>query len=151
MTDLNVVFDCADPDRLARFWMVALPGYAYPGNTAERPDAPPPGYPTWPAWADAQGIPEEQRNLGRTLVDSGGTRPVLFFLRVPEAKTVKNRLHLDLKVGAGLSGEQRQQHQDAEADRLVAAGAGVARRVTEPDGSSWLVMHDPEGNEFCLT
>jgi hypothetical protein len=65
--DLNIVFDCADPDRVARFWMVALAGYDFPHG-------PPEGYQTWEAWADATGIPEDQRNLARTLVDQAGGR-----------------------------------------------------------------------------
>ncbi|MFH8453590.1 VOC family protein [Streptomyces fungicidicus] len=65
----------------------------------------------------------------------------LLFQRVPEAKTAKNRLHLDLHPGAG--------SREEEQARLEGLGARVLRRVEEPSGS-WLVMADPEGNEFCL-
>ncbi|MFE0962369.1 VOC family protein [Streptomyces fungicidicus] len=65
----------------------------------------------------------------------------LLFQRVPEAKTAKNRLHLDLHPGAG--------SREEEQGRLEGLGARVLRRVEEPSGS-WLVMADPEGNEFCL-
>jgi hypothetical protein len=58
--DLDIVFDCADPDRVARFWMVALPGYDFSHG-------PPEGYQTWEEWADAHDIPEDQRNPQRTL------------------------------------------------------------------------------------
>ncbi|MEV0716712.1 VOC family protein [Asanoa sp. NPDC050611] len=89
--DLDVVFDCADPDRVARFWLAALPGYDFPHG-------PPDGFATWQEWADANGVPEDQRNLARTLVDRTGHRPTIFFNRVPEPKAGKNRLHLDIKV-----------------------------------------------------
>lgn len=91
--DIHIVFDCADPDRLARFWMVALPGYDFPHGA-------PDGFATWEEWADANEIPEEQRNAGRTLVDKQGHRPDIFFLRVPESKITKNRVHLDVKGSA---------------------------------------------------
>src|SRR4051812_37394132 len=95
--DLHVVFDGADPDRVATFWMAALPGYDYP-------QPPPDGFATWNDWAEANNIPTEQRNLARTLVDRAGHRPTIFFNQVPEAKAGKNRVHLDIKVAEGLSG-----------------------------------------------
>jgi hypothetical protein len=70
---------------------------------------------------------------------------------VAEPKAGKNRLHLDVRVGRGLAADERRRRQEAESQRLVAVGAAVIQRVSEPDGSSWLVMRDPEGNEFCLT
>ena len=68
-----------------------------------------------------------------------GVVPQLLFLGVPETKTVKNRLHLDL----------RPDDQDAEVARLEALGA---RRVSvgQGDDVSWVVLADPEGNEFCV-
>lgn len=141
--DLDIVFDCADPDRVARFWMTALPGYDFPSG-------PPDGYATWEAWADANGIPEDQRNLARTLVDKVGNRPAIFFNQVPEPKPVgKNRLHLDIKVARGLPSGERRARIEAEVARLEAAGARVARRVDEPD-KFWIVMRDVEANEFCV-
>ena len=65
----------------------------------------------------------------------------LLFQRVPEPKTVKNRLHIDVHTGPG--------ERDAEAERLVALGARILHAVDEP-GGSWLVLADPEGNEFCV-
>jgi Glyoxalase-like domain len=138
---LQVVFDCADPDRVARFWMTALHGYEFPGA--------PEGYQTWEEWADANDVPEDQRNLARTLVDRAAGRPTIFFNRVPEQKLGKNRLHLDVKVAKGLSGDERRARIEAEAARLLAAGATVARRVDEPEGF-WIIMQDVEGNEFCV-
>lgn len=65
----------------------------------------------------------------------------LLFQRVPEPKTVKNRLHLDLHAGA--------ERREAEVARLEGLGASVLRQVKEP-GGEWVVMTDPEGNEFCV-
>ncbi|WP_433168325.1 VOC family protein [Kribbella sp. CA-247076] len=109
----------------------------------------PDGFATWDEWADAHDIPVDQRNAGRTLVDKErGTRPDIFFLRVPESKQVKNRVHLDIKVAQGLDADARRTAIEAEAERLVQLGASVAERM-EADGFH-LIMRDPEGNEFCL-
>lgn len=140
--DLHIVFDCADPDRVARFWMAALGGYDFPVGVPE-------GFASWDEWADANDIPLDQRNTGRTLVDKDRDRPDIFFLQVPEAKQVKNRVHLDIKVAKGLSGAERRTAIESEADRLIGLGAGVAERFDEPDGFH-ILMRDPEGNEFCL-
>jgi hypothetical protein len=140
--DLHIVFDCADPDRVARFWMEALGGYDFPVGVPE-------GFASWEEWADAQGIPEEQRPTGRTLVDKERDRPDIFFLKVPEAKAGKNRLHLDIKVAPGLEADARREQIDKEAARLTALGATVAITMDEPDAYH-LILQDPEGNEFCL-
>ncbi|CAM5480852.1 Glyoxalase-like domain-containing protein OS=Streptomyces tendae OX=1932 GN=GUR47_17675 PE=4 SV=1 [Streptomyces tendae] len=65
----------------------------------------------------------------------------LLFQRVPEAKTVKNRVHLDVHAPDG--------RREEEVARLEALGASVQRQVKEP-GGEWVVMADPEGNEFCV-
>jgi Glyoxalase-like domain len=140
--DVNVVFDCADPDRVARFWMVALPGYDFPHG-------PPDGYQTWDEWADANNIPVDQRNRVRTLVDRAGSRPTIFFNQVPEARAGKNRVHLDIKVARGLSGDERRARIEAEAERLIVAGATTAQIIDEPT-RFWYVLRDVEGNEFCV-
>jgi hypothetical protein len=141
--DLHIVFDCADPDRVSRFWMAALGGYDFPSGV-------PDGFASWDEWADAHNIPVDQRNLGRTLVDKDrGTRPDIFFLQVPESKQVKNRVHLDIKVAQGLGGAERRTAIEAEADRLIELGATVGERMDAPDGFH-VIMLDPEGNEFCL-
>jgi len=67
--------------------------------------------------------------------------PGLLFIRVPEAKTVKNRLHLDLQPDTS---------RDGEVQRLEALGAKVIDDQRRPDGSGWVVMSDPAGNEFCV-
>jgi Glyoxalase-like domain len=137
---VQVVFDCADPDRLARFWAEAL-GYKL--------QDPPPGYATWEQWAREQGIPEERWNDVSAVVDPDGKGPRLFFQRVPEPKTVKNRMHLDLNVGGprGTPLDERRRSVDAEVERLVGAGATRLRAVEEP-GEYFVAMTDPEGNEF---
>jgi Glyoxalase-like domain len=86
------VFDCADPDRLARFWAQAL-GYKL--------QDPPQGHGTWESWLRDQGIPQERWNDANAVVDPDGRGPRIFFQRVPEAKTTKNRVHLDLNVTGG--------------------------------------------------
>lgn len=136
------MFDCADPDRVARFWAEAL------GYTLQDP---PDGYATWEEFLKAAGIPEDEWNSASAIVDPEGVRPRIYFQRVPEGKVVKNRVHLDLNVGGGRDTpiEDRRDRVGAEADRLVAADARVVRSAEER-GEFWIVMQDPEGNEFCL-
>ena len=83
------------------------------------------------------------------MVDPDGAGPRLFFQKVPEAKVAKNRVHLDVNVGAGLEGEERTARVNAEAERAAGLGATV-QRVAQERGEFWVVMQDPDGNEFCL-
>jgi hypothetical protein len=77
--------------------------------------------------------------------------PRLYFQRVPEGKVVKNRVHIDVRVGPGLVGAERLEALEAECARLVELGAVRVRLVPAGDGEeSCLVMQDVEGNEFCL-
>ncbi|WP_101790036.1 VOC family protein [Nonomuraea indica] len=69
--------------------------------------------------------------------------PYVLFIRVPEGKTVKNRVHLDVN---GTEGRTR----DQEVARLVELGATVFDDRRQADGTGWVVMRDPEGNEFCV-
>ena len=107
--------DTQDPDRLARFWAEVL-GWR---RTYEEPDE--------VVLEPPAGSPED------------GVAPDLLFLRVPEDKAGKNRLHLDL----------RPEDQEAEVSRLEALGA---RRVSVGQGEdvTWVVLADPDGNEFCV-
>jgi hypothetical protein len=141
-TGVQVVFDCADPNRLARFWAEAL-GYKL--------DDPPAGYQRWEDWLRDQGIPEERWNDASAVVDPDGAGPRIYFQRVPEPKTVKNRVHLDLNVTGGPSVpiEGRREQVEAEAERLTGIGATRLRAVEEL-GVYWVVLHDPEANEFCV-
>ena len=136
----QVTFDCAEPERVARFWCEVL-GYVVP--------PPPEGFATW---ADHdRGLPPERRGASFACVDPSGVGPRLFFQRVPEGKVVKNRLHLDVRVGTGLVGGERVAALEAEGARLVALGAVRVRLLPADDhDESTLVMQDIEGNEFCL-
>lgn len=84
-------------------------------------------------------------------MDPSGVGPRMYFQRVPEGKVVKNRMHLDVRVGTGLVGEERVAALEAECARLVALGA-VRGQLLLADGfnESCLGMQDIEGNEFCL-
>ena len=138
---VQVTFDCADPRALSLFWNDVL-GYELP--------PPPPGFGSWDDFSAT--LPEERRNMASASVDPAGAGPRLFFQQVPEGKAAKNRLHLDVRAAPGLEGDERMSALEAEADRLVALGATRLRRF-EPDppmSGGFLVMQDPEGNEFCL-
>ena len=139
--EFQVTFDCADPRRMAEFWAEAL-GY--------KKQDPPEGWDSWERWASDQGIPEEQFGAMDAVVDPEGRRPRLLFQRVPEPKSVKNRVHLDLNVGVPRDDpESSRTRVVATSERLVALGATKLREAVER-GEFWIVMQDVEGNEFCL-
>lgn len=136
----QVTFDCTDPERVARFWCEVL-GYVVP--------PPPAGFDTW---ADVdRSLPPDQQGSAFACGDPDGVGPRLFFQRVPEGRVVKNRVHLDVRVGTGLVGGERLATLQAECERSVALGA-VCVNVLLADGSneSCIVMQDVEGHEFCL-
>lgn len=133
----QVSFDATQPAVLAAFWAVAL-GYV------EQP--PPEGFSSWGAWAASMGIPAEHRDDVAALVDPDGVRPRLLFQKVPEGKTVKNRVHLDVNVGAP---DHDRQRVDAHVQRLIEVGGTVVAE-REERGERWVVMQDPEGNELCV-
>lgn len=137
---VQVVIDCADPGALAPFWAQVL-GYI------EQP--PPEGFDNWEDWARKNGIPEEDWNKAGSVVDPDGKGPRLFFQQVPEGKVVKNRVHVDVNVGAGLKGDERHAQVRKESERVTELGGSVVRVFDERD-EFWIVMADPEGNEFCL-
>jgi hypothetical protein len=138
----QVTFDAADPVRLAGFWAEAL-GYVV--------QPPPPGFETWPAFLAAQGVPEERWGAAAAIVDPQGVQPRVFFQRVPEGKTAKNRVHLDLGVGGGPGTplDVQRERVRAEVERLTALGA-TAIEEHEELGVVWHIMRDPEGDEFCV-
>ncbi len=138
----QVVVDCTDPATLAAFWEAALAGRGY-----RLPD-PPGGFPDWPSFLADQGVPEERWNDASALEAEG--HPRLFFQRVPERKTAKNRVHVDLLAGGGPSVpvEDQRRRVGAEVARLEALGATRVEEHTEM-GVHWVVLRDPEGNEFC--
>jgi len=130
---IQVVFDAADPGALAEFWAAALAerGYAVPG--------PPGDFADWPAFLAANGVPEHRWNDASAIEAEG--HPRIFFQKVPEPKTAKNRMHLDLHTADG--------QRDAEVERLIGLGATFLH-----DGRqgpyAWVTLADPEGNEFCV-
>ncbi len=85
--------------------------------------------------------PNEQGHQECFIQRPDGGHPLLF-LEVPEDKQVKNRLHLDLRPSAGT--------RDQELSRLVSLGAREVDDRRNPDGSGWVVLLDPEDNEFCI-
>lgn len=137
---VQVTFDCAQPRRVARFWCEVL-GYV--------PASPPEGF---TGWDDAEAsLPATERDAWSACSDPTGAGPRLYFQRVPEGKVVKNRVHLDVRAGAGLVGAERLAALEAERDRLVALGATCVRvMVADEENESCIVMQDVEGNEFCL-
>ncbi|NNF70411.1 MAG: VOC family protein [Acidimicrobiia bacterium] len=140
-TKFQVTFDAADPAALSDFWAAAL-GYEVP--------PPPEGFDSWDAWARDMGIAEENWNDARALEDPDGPGPRLFFQKVPEAKTAKNRLHLDVNVSTrGTPLEDKRAEVRSAVDRLVGLGATEIEVFDQRD-EHWIVMHDPEGNEFCV-
>ncbi|KRF30697.1 VOC family protein [Nocardioides sp. Soil805] len=148
---IQVTYDAHDPRSLGLFWCAAL-DYAVdppPGGEIGGPEE------TVAAWMDflrSAGVPEELHNSAFALVDPTGAGPRLFLQQVPEPKTAKNRVHLDVRAAPGLTGDERMAALEAECERLVGLGATRQRRV-EPDGgmnAGHIVMTDPEGNEFCL-
>jgi hypothetical protein len=136
----QITFDANDVSRLVEFWAGAL-GY--------EPQRPPEGFATWEDFGRAHDIPEDQWDAWGALIDPDGERPRLFFQKVPEGKTAKNRMHLDVNVGMGYEGEARVRRVQEEAERIEALGATRQREASER-GEFWIVMQDPEGNEFCL-
>jgi Glyoxalase-like domain len=122
----QVTFDCAEPERVARFWCEVL-GYVVPP------------------------MPPDEQGSWSACVDPSGAGPRLYFQRVPEGKVVKNRVHLDVRVGTGLVGAERLATLEAECVRLVALGAVFVRLLpADDDNESCIVMQDIEGNEFDL-
>jgi hypothetical protein len=142
-TGIQLVFDTADPGAEARFWSEAL---------HYKLDDPPPGFDTWEAFLTAQGIPQEEWNSASAITDPDGKGPRIYFQKVPEGKTAKNRLHMDLNVGGGRNTpiEERRRRVNVEAERLKALGASDARGAMDKGEEYWIRMNDPEGNEFCL-
>ena len=125
LREVQVTFDCADPPRVARFWCEAI-GYELDEDVEDGGD-----------WA--------------VCADPTGKGPRMYFQKVPEGKTVKNRVHLDVRVGTGMVGAERQAALEAEGHRLEQHGATwVQMLVADEENESCLVMQDVEGNEFCL-
>jgi hypothetical protein len=137
---VQVAFDCTEPERVGRFWCEVL-GYVVTPLPA--------GFATWNEFDRSQ--PPKDQGSWFACVDPSGAGPRLFFQRVPEGKVVKNRVHLDVRVGTGLVGEERLAVLEAECARLLALGAVRVRLLlADEENESCLVMQDIEGNEFDL-
>lgn len=119
----EIVFDCHDPVRLAAFWTAALDYHIVSEDDEQIEIA---------AW-EAEPADQAER------VRAAATVPTLVFVRVPESKVVKNRLHLDVRPTASY---------EDELQRLI--GLGATRADIGQGGVPWVVLADPEGNEFCL-
>jgi len=135
---VQIAVDCADPQRLAAFWCEVL-GY--------RIADPPLGYPSWAEFSAA--VAAEPGEAWCRLVDPDDSGPPVLFHRVPEGKSSKNRLHLDVVLAPGQPPEACRPLVDAEAARLVALGATYVR-TDDDETDYYAVMQDPEGNEFCV-
>ena len=117
--------DAADPQRIAAFWALAL------------------GYVTEPGYDDPDGA---------SIVDPDGRGPAIGFLRVPEGKTAKNRMHIDIRVAGEPPWDlaERVRLIRAKVAELAAAGAEKVREESYGEQLDHVVMRDPEGNEFCV-
>jgi hypothetical protein len=148
---IQVTFDAHDPRSLSTFWRDAL-GYVHPGPPGvDLPDGADP-LAAWDDFLERVGVPKEQRNTRSAVEDPDGQGPRLFFQQVPEDKIAKNRIHLDVRAAPGLQGDERMAALETECERLVALGAARVRRF-EPEpplSAGFIVLTDPEGNEFCL-
>ncbi|MGW5579619.1 VOC family protein [Micromonospora chokoriensis] len=135
---ISLTLDSTDAQVLAAFWKTAL-GYI--------DEPPPPPFATREEWLAQYDLPEDDvPEGGAWLCDPDGVGPYLSILNVPEPKTAKNRLHIDIRVPGHGSPDERWARIRAEADRLVRAG-GI---VLVEDDLHHVVMADPEGNEFCV-
>jgi catechol 2,3-dioxygenase-like lactoylglutathione lyase family enzyme len=126
--NVQVTFDCADPAALATFWAAVL-GY------------PPPDIDGTHAVLRALGQAEETLGDWYRIEDPNNDGPRLAFQRVPEHKTTKNRVHLDV--------QPRDSTLQQEVERVLALGATQLETVTDEAGT-FVILQDPEGNEFCI-
>jgi hypothetical protein len=117
--------DAADPQGIAAFWANALGYVAEPGY--DDPD-------------------------GASIIDPDGVGPAIGFLRVPEGKTAKNRMHIDIRVAGEPPWDmaEREQLIRAKSAELVTTGATAVREESYGEHLGHIVMLDPEGNEFCV-
>ena len=143
--EFQLVIDCANPEPLARFWVAAL-GYEF----QPLPD----GYDNWDGYWRDVGVSEDELGVGLDcIVDPARRGPRIWFQVVPEKKSLKNRLYLDITVSGGRANpiQTRLRLIDAEAQRLEALGATLVKVICE-DGMDHhgVALRDPEGNEFDI-
>lgn len=154
MVDWQLTIDAIDPARMVQFWAPAL-GY--------KVQPPPTGFKTWNDYYLSIGVPEDELNTSADgtdrIYDPTGAGPTIWFQSVQEKAPGKNRFHLDLyptRRDTSLTTEQRVRVVEKLVTKLQFAGAGVLRRFPvdfpgagESEGY-FVVMADPEGNEFCI-
>ena len=139
---IQIVYDCADPQKLSEFYAAVL-GY--------RLQDPPDGFATWGAFLESIGVPKAEWNDGSAVVDPEGKGPRIYFQRMDTPKPRKNRLHLDLNASGGrkVPAEERRRRIDAETARILSLGLAAKKVTVSDDPNSYFVtMLDPEGNEF---
>ena len=139
-TQVQISIDCADPERLAHFWAEVL-GYQL--------EEPPSGYDSWSDFSRAVAEPGQEWHA---VVDPDGVGPRVLFHRVPEAKVVKNRLHLDVRLPQVRGGRRRNsagRWSMRKPTDSSSIGATLVR-TEDDDDDYFAVMQDPEGNEFCV-
>lgn len=136
---VQIAFDANDPHALAAWWAELL-GYEVEADDGFVRGLLEQGTVTADEVVEVDGV--LCFAAAASMTDPTGGGPRFFFQRVPEHKSGKNRLHLDVRVG--------QDNIDTEVERLTATGATFVRFGEHP-GERWAVMQDPEGNEFCLT
>ena len=148
---VQVTIDAHDPRALSVFWKEVL-GYVHPAPPGVELGPGEDPLRAWDEFLEANDVPLELRNSSSALEDPNGIGPRIFFQQVPEPKTAKNRMHLDVRTATELRGEERMAALEARCEELVALGGRrLARQEPEPPLSiGFVVMADPEGNEFCL-
>lgn len=145
-TFFQLTIDCHRPSRLIAFWQPLL-GYEVP--------VPPQPYATWRDWYVSVGVPADEIEGDGTdrLVPRDDKGVAIWFQPVPEGKTIKNRLHLDLRVTRGRAVSRAARRADIEpvvAEVQARGGALIRWSEDEQADHVYTVMADPEGNEFCL-
>ena len=141
----QLVIDCAEPEPLAHFWAEALHYVIAP---------PPPGFDSWDDHFRSIGVSEADLGNGADIIeDPNGEGPRIWFQIVPEKKSIKNRIHIDVDAsgGRGSSLDTRRERVEAEAARLESLGATRLHTIVEEGLDHYAVaMADPEGNEFDI-
>ena len=141
----QLVIDCTSPETLARFWAEALHYVVAPA---------PAGFGSWDDFYRSIGVPEAELGGGPDRIeDPRGEGPQIWFQVVPEKKSVKNRLHIDVRASSGRDAalEVRREQVEAEAARLVSLGATRLHTNAEEGLDHYAVaLADPEGNEFDI-
>jgi hypothetical protein len=141
----QLVIDCMSPEPMAQFWAEAL-HYVIA--------APPSGFDSWDDFYRSIGVPEDELGMGADRIeDPNGAGPAIWFQVVPDKKSIKNRIHIDVHASGGraVSLDLRRERVEAEADRLVSLGATRLPSILEAGLDHYAVaLVDPEGNEFDI-